>query len=45
MKDAEILKGRVEQLGTLSEYIGTYFSKEWVRRRCIETKSPRYRSY
>ena len=36
IKDAEILAGRIEQLGTLSEYIGTYFSKEWVRRRVLK---------
>ena len=36
IKDAEILSGRIEQLGTLSEYIGTYFSKEWVRRRVLK---------
>ena len=36
IKDAEILSGRIEQLGTLTEYIGTYFSKEWVRRRVLK---------
>jgi hypothetical protein len=36
IQDAEILSGRIEQLGTLTEYIGTYFSKEWVRRRVLK---------
>ena len=36
IRDSEILAGRVEQLGTLTEYIGTYFSKEWVRKRVLK---------
>ena len=31
MKESELLKDRVEQLAGVSDYIGTYFSIEWIR--------------
>jgi hypothetical protein len=35
LKDAEILKERVETLQMLDEYIGTFYSKNWVRRNIL----------
>ena len=36
LKDAEILKDRIEQLQGVSEYLGTYFSVEWVRKHVLK---------
>ena len=36
LKDAEILKDRIEQLQGISEYLGTYFSVEWVRKNVLK---------
>ena len=36
LKDAELLKERVDQLNVISEYIGTYFSVEWVRKNVLK---------
>ena len=36
LKDAEILKDRIEQLQGVSEYLGTYFSVEWVRKNVLK---------
>ena len=36
LKDAELLKERVDQLALMSDYIGTYFSIEWVRRNVLK---------
>jgi hypothetical protein len=36
LKDAELLKERIDQLTTVSEYIGTYFSVEWVRKNVLK---------
>jgi hypothetical protein len=35
LKDAEILKERIETLQVLDEYVGTYYSKEWVRKNIL----------
>jgi hypothetical protein len=35
LKDAEILKERIETLQMLDEYIGTFYSKDWVRRNIL----------
>ena len=32
LKDAEILRERIDTLGQVSEYVGEYYSKEWVRK-------------
>jgi hypothetical protein len=32
LKDAEILKERIDTLGQVSEYVGQYYSKDWVRK-------------
>ena len=36
LKDAELLKERVDQLNVITEYIGTYFSVEWVRKNVLK---------
>jgi len=36
LKDAEILKERVEQLQLMSEYIGTYYSVQWIRKNVLK---------
>jgi len=36
LKDAELLKERVEQLTAVSEYVGTYFSVEWIRKNVLK---------
>ncbi len=36
LKDAELLRERVEQLTTISEYVGTYFSVEWIRKNVLK---------
>ena len=35
LKDAEIIRERLELLATLDEYVGNYFSKEWVRKNIL----------
>lgn len=35
LKDAEILKERIETLQMMDEYIGTFYSKNWVRRNIL----------
>ena len=35
LKDAEILKERLETLQMMDEYIGTFWSKDWVRRNIL----------
>jgi len=35
MKEAEILKERIETLQTMDEYVGTYYSKEWIRKNIL----------
>ena len=35
MKEGELLKDRVEQLAGVSDYIGTYFSIEWIRKNIL----------
>ena len=35
LKDAEILKERIETLQMMDEYIGTFYSKDWVRRNIL----------
>ncbi len=35
LKDTEILKERLEMLQMMDEYIGTFWSKEWVRRNIL----------
>ena len=32
LKDAEILRERIDTLGQVSEYVGRYYSKDWVRK-------------
>ena len=36
LKDIELLKERVEQLSAVSEYVGTYFSVEWIRKNVLK---------
>jgi hypothetical protein len=36
LKDAEILKERIETVQMMDEYIGTFCSKEWVRRNILK---------
>ena len=35
LKDAEVLKERVETLQLIDEYVGTYYSKAWVRKNIL----------
>ena len=35
LKDAEIIRERLELLATLDEYVGNYFSKDWVRKNIL----------
>ena len=32
MKEAEILRERLDTLGTISEYVGKYYSNDYVRK-------------
>ena len=32
LKDAEILRERIDTLGQVSEYVGRYYSKDWIRK-------------
>jgi hypothetical protein len=36
LKDAEILRERLQTLESVSSHIGTYYSKEWVRRNILK---------
>ena len=36
LKDGEILKERIEMLQMMDEYIGSFWSKEWVRRNILK---------
>ena len=36
LKDAELLDSRINQLNTITEYVGTYFSVEWVRKNILK---------
>jgi len=35
LKESELLKDRVEQLQLITDYVGTYFSLEWVRKNVL----------
>jgi len=35
LKDAEIFTNRINSLQVVTEYIGTYFSKEWIRKQVL----------
>jgi len=35
LKKAELMTDRLEQLGTVESYIGTFFSKEWVQKNVL----------
>ena len=35
LKNAEILQNRLDMLGTIESYVGTYFSKEYVRKHVL----------
>ena len=32
LKDAEIIRERIDTLSNISDYVGQYYSKEWVRK-------------
>ncbi len=36
LKDSEILKERIEMVQMMDEYIGLFWSKEWVRRNILK---------
>ena len=36
LKDSEILKERIEMVSMMDEYIGTFWSKEWIRRNILK---------
>jgi len=36
LKDAELLEARVNQLNAITEYVGTYYSVEWVRKNVLK---------
>jgi hypothetical protein len=36
LKDAELLEARINQLNSITEYVGTYYSIEWVRRNVLK---------
>ena len=36
LKDGEILKERIEMVQMMDEYIGTFWSKDWVRRNILK---------
>ena len=36
LKDAELLEARMNQLNAVSEYVGTYYSIEWVRKHVLK---------
>ena len=35
LKDAEILRERLQSLDSIQNYVGEYFSKEWVRKNIL----------
>ena len=35
LKNAELLKERLEMLSQVENYVGTYFSKEWVKKNVL----------
>ena len=35
LKNAELMNDKLEQLGTVESYIGTFFSKEWVQKNIL----------
>jgi len=35
LKETEVLKERIEVLGMMDEYVGTYYSKEWVKKNIL----------
>jgi hypothetical protein len=36
LKDSELLKERIEQLAAVTEYVGTYYSVEWVKKNVLK---------
>lgn len=36
LKDAELLRERMQTLDQLSNYVGTYYSKEWIQRNVLQ---------
>ena len=36
LRDAEILRERLDMLGQIENYVGTYFSKDWVRKTILK---------
>ena len=36
LKDSEILKERIETIQMMDEYIGLFWSKEWIRRNILK---------
>ena len=36
LRDAEILRERLDMLGQVENYVGTYFSKDWVRKTILK---------
>lgn len=36
LKDAELLESRINQLNAVTEYVGTYYSIEWVRKNILK---------
>jgi len=36
LKDAELLESRINQLNSVTEYVGTYYSIEWVRKNILK---------
>ena len=36
LKEGEILQARLENLAMLDEYVGTYFSKEWIKKKILQ---------
>ena len=35
LRDAEILRERIDMLGTLEPYVGNFFSKRWVQKNVL----------
>ena len=35
LRDAEILRERIDMLGTLEPYVGNFFSKKWVQKNVL----------
>ena len=36
LKNAELMRERLEMLGQVESYVGTYFSKEWVKKNVLK---------